>query len=182
MHIYFAKLLFLVAAATFCNGALAQDTDLVARREMAAKVVQANMQALDAEKMLASIAESMKVNMVSVFKRSIPNQSADYYANAAEVAARNLTPSLNAFMLELMPSMLENMADRYVQKFTTQELAELAKINEIPIVRRASTITLESMPKVMEPMTQALLQHAELLARLTQALTRECSLPQMPKP
>ncbi len=179
---YFCQVTVAGAIAVVAVGAFAQDADLSQRRDLAVKVVQANMQAVDSGKLVASTAEAMKAGLVNNLKRTNPNLPAEYYAKVADVAAREAAPLLESAMAELFPPMMAILADNYAQKFTLQELADLVKIYEMPVVRRATSIAIESMPKLMEPMMQSFAQRAQtMVPRITQALTREGLLPP-PKP
>ncbi len=171
-----------VAATAIALNAFAQDTDLAQRRELAAKVVQANMQAVDPKKLAASATESIQFGVVNGLKRTHPNLSAEYLDKVASVVAREATPTLAQAMAELFPPMLASLADTYAQKFTLLELAELVKVYENPVVRRATNIALESTPQLMEPLMQSMQQRTQSVGpRIIQALTRDGLLPP-PKP
>jgi hypothetical protein len=177
---FFAHLAFAIIGISL--NAFAQDTALKDRRELAIKIMQANQQAVDPKKLVAAMVEPMKVAVISSLKRVNPDLSEAYYNKVSEVVAREASAYMDGAVLEIFPSMIQSMADLYAKNFTMQELNELLKIYENPLMKKGVTIAIDGLPKLMTPYMQSMQLRAQLLGpRISQALAREGLLPP-PKP
>ena len=171
-----------IAISSISLNAFAQDVALKDRRELAIKIMQANQQAVDPKKLVAAMVEPMKVAVISSLKRTNPNLPETYYNKVSEVVAREASTYMDGAMSEIFPSMIQSMADLYAENFTMQELNELLKIYENPLMKKGVTIAIDGLPKLMAPYMQSMQLRAQSMApRISQALAREGLLPP-PKP
>ena len=172
----------LVALSVISISTFAQDEEVKERRELAIKVIQKSHQGIDPKKIASAIVGSTKATVIDSLRRTNPNLSESYYSKVSEVVSREAGAYLDGLMAEIFPPMMQNMADLYAENFTAQELIELIKIYENPLIQRGMTVAIDGMPKLMNPYMQSIQQRAQVMGpRINQALTREGLLPP-PKP
>ena len=171
-----------VVVSAMAFNATAQDAELAQKRELAGKIIKASMQALDQKKILTASLDSAVLSIVSNVKRANLNQSVEYFDKVANVARQEIEPLTKQALDEFFPPLLLSLENTYAQEFSLPELTELLKTHENPLFQRSTSLALNNLPKLMEPMMQSMQQRSQSVdSRVREALKKEGLLPP-PKP
>jgi hypothetical protein len=154
--------LVLGACALAAGSAWSQSDTPEARRNEAQALVKAMDELTGPERSLKLVKSAILQGMQQQIGTS-QQLSAAQQQRAAEVLSEAVTEGMTEMLKEVMPGMYATMVDIYVERFTLAELQEVRRFYVSATGRKSMTVMLEDMPRVMQPMMQAMQTQAPKL-------------------
>lgn len=168
-----ALLLSLPLLATLpAHAQTAPDDSPESRRAAAAALVKTLDEISGPERMLKGMNEAMRAPLLQGLQ-----QNAQLTPAQRERAAQRLGDAMSETLVEhmrtVMPSLYQSMADLYAERFTRAEIEQLQAVYASPLVRKATLLGAEEMPRLMQPIMQSMQQLAPVIQQRMQTVVNE---------
>jgi hypothetical protein len=158
----------LVAASLLWTTPAAAAEDTPAARRAAAEALVATVnQQMGIDKVMGNMQEMMQGQMLQLVQRNERLTPAQQ-ERAAQVLGREMSAAMTDTMASIMPAVNAATIDLYVERFTLAELAELQRFYKSPLGTKAFAI-MDDLPKLMQPMMQALQDAQPVIAQRIEA-------------
>lgn len=165
----------LVAAGLlWTTPAAAADDTPAARRAAAEALVATVNQQMGVDKMMGNMQEMMQGQMLQLVQRNERLTPAQQ-ERAAQVLGREMSAAMSETMASIMPAVNAATIDLYVERFTLAELADLQRFYTSPLGTKAFAI-MDDLPKLMQPMLQALQDAQPVIAQRIEAAVERLRL------
>jgi hypothetical protein len=135
--------------------AQAQSDTAEARRKAAEQLVRTVDQLSGPERMMGNVKGMMQGSLLQNVRNS-SHLSAAQQERAADLMATEMTAAIGDLMKEMLPAVYAAMVDVYVQRFSLAEINALQRFYDSSAGRKATTVMIEDMPRLMQPMMQSL--------------------------
>ena len=140
-----------------CTAAQAVDDTPQTRRAAADRLVQTMDELTGPKRMMAGMQGMMQAPMQQALAQN-PRLTPAQQQRASEVLSKAMTESLTETMGSVMPAVYGAMTQRYVERFTLAEIEQLNAFYGSAVVRKATVMSIEEMPRLMQPMMQSMQQ------------------------
>lgn len=148
-----ATLLLVLCTATQAVPA-ANDTPET-RRAAADRLVQTMDDLTGPKRMMAGMKGMVQAPLQQALAQN-PRLSPVQRQRASEVLGAAMTEALTEAMGSVMPAVYGAMTQLYVDRFTLAEIEELNAFYGSAVVRKATLLTMDEMPRLMQPMMQSM--------------------------
>jgi hypothetical protein len=140
-----------------CTAAQAVDDTPQTRRVAADRLVQTMDELTGPKRMMAGMQGMMQAPMQQALAQN-PRLTPAQQQRASEVLSKAMTESLTETMGSVMPAVYSAMTQMYVERFTLAEIEQLNAFYASAVVRKATVMSIEEMPRLMQPMMQSMQQ------------------------
>jgi hypothetical protein len=167
-------LLLALATALCASTVVAQPAADTTEARMAAaeQLVRTLDDILGPEKLMQSMRNAMQAPLADGL-RNHPSLSEAQKRRAAQVLGDELGAVMGDMMSAVKPSLHGTMIKIYAERFNLAELQELQTLYANPSLRKATLLSNEELPRLMQPMMVEMQQwQPRILARVNAAVTR----------
>lgn len=151
-------------------GAQAQTADSPEARKSAAEALIRSVDDLmGPERMLQGMRGAMQAPLLEGL-RNHPRLSEAQKQRAAQVMGDEMGAAMGEMMTAFKPGLYAAMTQLYTERFSVAEIEELQRFYASPVVRKSTTLSMEEMPRLMQPLMAGMRDWApKLQARMEAA-------------
>lgn len=125
------------------------------RRAAAERLVQTMDDLTGPKRMMAGMQGMVQAPLQQALAQN-PRLQPAQRQRASEVLGAAMTEALTEAMGSVMPAIYGAITQLYVDRFTLTEIEELNAFYSSAVVRKATVLTLDEMPRLMQPMMQSM--------------------------
>lgn len=152
---------------SFCAQAQTADTPET-RKTAAEKLIQSVDDLMGPERMMQGMRGAMQAPLMEGL-RNHPKLSDAQKKRAAQVMGDEMGGVMGEMMTAMKPALYAAMTQLYTERFSVGEIEELQRFYASPVVRKATTLTMEEMPRLMQPMMAGMRDWAPKIQERMQA-------------
>jgi hypothetical protein len=154
-------------ALSFCAKAQTADTPET-RKTAAEKLIQSVDDLMGPERMMQGMRGAMQAPLMEGL-RNHPKLSDAQKKRAAQVMGDEMGGVMGEMMKAMKPALYAAMTQLYTERFSVGEIEELQRFYASSVVRKATTLTMEEMPRLMQPMMAGMRDWAPKIQERMQA-------------
>jgi hypothetical protein len=151
--------LFFSLCVALCTSAIAQSSatssDYQERLKIAEQIMALSGSPGDMSKVVGSILPTTRQSIVDQARLKNPSLTETQLKRVGDKYMEVITPSINKFMLEIIPTLNAGLAKSHADKFSLSELEAIYKFQSSELGRRLQAFTMNEMPEMMKPMMAA---------------------------
>lgn len=163
-----AALAVMTASLLAISPAWAQSDTPQARRAVADALVKSVNEFAGPERIMKMMQTNTEAGALQQV-RAASHLTVAQQERVAAVLSAEMTIAVSEMFKDLMPGMVELMTNPYVDRFSLAELQELQRFHTSPVGVKSMTVMMDDMPRVMQPMMQAVQAQTPRLVQRMQA-------------
>ena len=139
----------------FAGPALAQDADAAQKRKLIAEIFAVQMDGFSEKKLLEQLEPLLRKQFETAIAPSTANLTSQQRSRVTDVFVKLMREELDGYLRTAMPNMIAGFENMYLTKLSSNELVELHKFLTSDLGKKQAKMTLEELPRLMEPVMQA---------------------------